>query len=209
MPPAVDTIEGFDITVNGLRVASRVTGTASAGEERTFAVPLFGGENEIEIRGYNAIGQTTETLHLARPGTSALDQRGTLYVVSIGVDDHPNFGQNLKFAGADARAFQQMLVAKAGPLHTHVKSIVLAKDGDAPPTAAKIEQALAELANAGPNDTIVLFLAGHGVNDEPDYLFLPTDAKANGKVFDRSTVVPWEALQTGDRDEKGTPYHAR
>ena len=89
-------------------------------------------------------------------------------MVSIGVEDHPNFGQNLKFAGADARAFQQMLVAKAGPLHTHVKSIVLAKDGDAPPTATKIEQALAELANAGPNDTIVLFLAGHGVNDEPD-----------------------------------------
>jgi uncharacterized caspase-like protein len=89
----------------------------------------------------------------------ALDQRGTLYVVSIGVDDYPNFGQNLKFAGADARAFQEMLVAKAGPLHTHVKSIVLARNGDALPTAAKIKQALAEFANAGPNDTIVLFLA--------------------------------------------------
>jgi uncharacterized caspase-like protein len=80
-------------------------------------------------------------------------------VVSIGVDDYPNFGQNLKFAGADARAFQEMLVAKAGPLHTHVKSIVLARNGDALPTAAKIKQALAEFANAGPNDTIVLFLA--------------------------------------------------
>jgi uncharacterized caspase-like protein len=49
----------------------------------------------------------------------------------------------------------------------------------------------------------VLFLAGHGVNDEPDYLFLPTDAKANGKVFDRSTVVPWEALQTAIETRKG------
>ncbi|HET7448572.1 MAG TPA: caspase family protein, partial [Methyloceanibacter sp.] len=146
---------------------------------------------------------TTETVHLARPGTSALDQRGTLYVVSIGVDDYPHFRQNLKFVGADARAFQQMLVAKAGPVDTHVKSIVLAKDGDPPPTAAKIEQALAELANAAPNDTIVLFLAGHGVNDGPDYLFLPTDAKANGKVFDRSTVVPWEALQTAIETSKG------
>jgi len=122
VPPAVDAVEGFDITVNGLRVASREPGTALAGDQRTFAVPLFGGENEIEIRGYNAIGQTTEALHLTRPGTSALDQRGTLYVVSIGVDDYPNFGQNLKFAGADARAFQQMLVSKAGPLHRQVKS---------------------------------------------------------------------------------------
>lgn len=166
-------------------------------------MPLFGGENEIEVRGYNAIGQTTEALHLTRTGASTLDKRGTLYVVAIGVDDYPNFGQNLKFAGADARAFQEMLVAKAGPLHAHIKSIVLAKDGDASPTAAKIEQALASLKDAGPNDTIVLFLAGHGVNDGPDYLFLPTDAKANGKVFDRNTVVPWEALQTAIETSKG------
>jgi WD40 repeat protein len=203
VPQAVDAIEGFDITVNGLRVASRATGVASAGEERSFAVPLFGGENEIEVRGYNAIGQTTEALHLTRTGASTLDRRGTLYVVAIGVDDYPNFGQNLKFAGADARAFQEMLVAKAGPLHARIKSIVLAKDGDASPTAAKIEQALAALKDAGPNDTIVLFLAGHGVNDGPDYLFLPTDAKANGKVFDRNTVVPWEALQAAIETSKG------
>jgi uncharacterized caspase-like protein len=49
----------------------------------------------------------------------------------------------------------------------------------------------------------VLFLAGHGVNDGPDYLFLPTDAKANGKVFDRNTVVPWEALQAAIETSKG------
>jgi uncharacterized caspase-like protein len=85
---------------------------------------------------------------------------------------------------------------------------VLAKDGDASPTAAKIEQALAALKDASPNDTIVLFLAGHGVNDGPDYLFLPTDAKANGKVFDRNTVVPWEALQIAIETSKGAPHHA-
>jgi uncharacterized caspase-like protein len=176
---------------------------ASAGDERSFAVPLFGGENEIEVRGYNAIGQTTEALHLTRTGASTLDQRGTLYVVAIGVDDYPNFGQDLKFAGADARAFQEMLVSKAGPLHASVKSVVLAKGGDAAPTAAQIKSALDALENAGPNDTIVLFLAGHGVNEGPDYLFLPTDAKADGKIFDKSTVIEWEALQTAIETSKG------
>jgi len=206
VPPAVDAIEGFDITVNGLRVASRARGAPSEGDrsaERTFSVPLFGGENQIEIKAYNAIGQTTELLHLNRAGVSTLDKRGTLYVVAIGVDDYPNFGQDLKFAGADARAFQEMLVSKAGPLHARVKSVVLAKSGDAAPTAAQIKSALDTLADAGPNDTIVLFLAGHGVNEGPDYLFLPTDAKANGKIFDRSTVIEWEALQTAIETSKG------
>lgn len=206
VPQAVDAIEGFDITVNGLRVASRALGVPSEGDrsgERTFSVPLFGGENQIEIKAYNAIGQTTEVLRLNRAGVSTLDKRGTLYVVAIGVDDYPNFGQDLKFAGADARAFQEMLVLKAGPLHANVKSVVLAKGGDAAPTAAKIKSALDTLAGAGPNDTIVLFLAGHGVNEGPDYLFLPTDAKANGKIFDKSTVIEWEALQTAIETSKG------
>jgi uncharacterized caspase-like protein len=117
-------------------------------------------------------------------------------VIAIGVDDYPNFNQNLKFAGADARAFDEMLVARGAPLHAETKSLVLAKGGDEAPTAANIRAALGAFRDAGPDDTIVLFLAGQGVNDGPDYLFLPTDAKAEGKDWDKSSVVNWEALQS-------------
>ena len=205
VPPAVDAIQGFDITVNGRRVASRSSGdtVASKPELRRFAVPLFGGQNTIEIRGYNAIGQTTETLNLKAAGAQEEDKRGTLYVIAIGVDDYPNFNQNLTFAGADARAFQDMLVAKAGPLHAKIKSLVLAKGGDEAPTAVNINAALAAFREAGPDDTVVLFLAGHGVNDGPDYLFLPTDAKADGKIWDKRTVINWEALQSAIETSKG------
>ena len=49
----------------------------------------------------------------------------------------------------------------------------------------------------------LLFLAGHGVNDGPDYLFLPTDAKTEGGGWDQSTVVNWEALQGAIETSKG------
>jgi uncharacterized caspase-like protein len=166
-------------------------------------VPLSGGANDIEIKGYNAIGQTAEKLTVLRPGARVAEKRGRLYVVAIGVDDYPNFKQDLKFAGADARAFDQMLVAKGGPLHAATSNLVLAKGGDKAPTAANIKAALETFRNAGPDDTIVLFLAGHGVNDGPDYLFLPTDAKTRGGSWDQETVVNWEALQDAIETSKG------
>ena len=206
VPPAVDAIEGFDITVNGRRVASRESGTVKPGERarvRHFSVPLSGGANDIEIKGFNAIGQTVDKVTVLRPGARVSERRGRLYVVAIGVDDYPNFKQNLKFAGADARAFDEMLVAKGGPLHAEISNRVLAKGGDQPPTAANIKAALETFRNAGPDDTIVLFLAGHGVNDGPNYLFLPTDAKFEGRSWDQSTVVKWEALQGAIETSKG------
>ena len=205
VPQAVDAIHGFDITVNGRRVASRAGGEAvgTGSDQRRFSVPLFGGENAIEVRGYNAIGQTTKGLTLTASGEQDEERRGTLFVIAIGVDDYPNFRQNLSFAGADARAFQEVLIAKAAPLHAKVKNLVLAKGGDEPPTARNIDAALGALSEAGPNDTVVLFLAGHGVNDGPDYLFLPTDAKPKGTGFDRSTVINWNRLQHAVETSKG------
>jgi uncharacterized caspase-like protein len=79
----------------------------------------------------------------------------------------------------------------------------LAKGGDQAPTAANIRAALETFRNAGPDDTIVLFLAGHGVNDGPDYLFLPADAKTEGRSWDQSSVINWEALQGAIETSKG------
>ena len=53
------------------------------------------------------------------------------------------------------------------------------------------------LGKAGPADTTVLFIAGHGVTDErgADYLFLPEGAELAGQTWRRSTVVPWSTFQ--------------
>jgi hypothetical protein len=53
-----------------------------------------------------------------------------------------------------------MLAAKGAPLYAETKSLVLAKCGDEPPTAANIEAELRAFRDAGPDDTMVLLLAG-------------------------------------------------
>ena len=176
--------------------------------ERIIEVPLEQGENNIRIVARNKVGQTAHDFVLFRDSAGALDKSGTLYVLAIGVDKYaqlpPTCGPkgngscDLRYAGKDARAFRDALAKQSGPLYNDVKTLLLAHDGDKPPTRTNIEDALEEmLGKAGPADTTVLFIAGHGVTDDrgADYLFLPEGAELAGQTWRRSTVVPWSTFQ--------------
>ena len=60
--------------------------------ERTLDVPLANGRNDVRITLTNAIGEKAETLTLTHEGEGALDRRGTLYVLAVGVDKYPGRG---------------------------------------------------------------------------------------------------------------------
>ncbi len=189
-----EPVQSIDITVNERRIRAEITQTAAG--ERTLQVPLAHGANSIRIEASNAVGRSSKTVKVTLQGKGELERRGTLYLVSIGVDAYPNFpGRDLRFAGIDAREIHKRLLARAGPLHESAAGVLLAKGGDAEPTAENIRIALSQLKQAGPRDTVVIFLAGHGVNDGSDYLFLPTDAALKEKVWKRKSVVDWKLLQ--------------
>lgn len=205
----LDTVEGYDVTVNGRRVISRTQGSPagqnSEDHEVNFQIPLSSGKNQIEIVAYNAVGKTVRELTVEHTGQPDLDKRGTLYILAIGVDKYLNFSdQNLDFAEIDANAFRRMLGERAGPLHDAVESQLLATAGEAAPTAENIRAALRDLSKSGPRDTVVVFLAGHGINQGPDYLFLATDAASNdvGK-FKPATVVSWRDLHKTLESSRG------
>lgn len=189
-----EPVERIDVTVNGRRV--QVASRQGAAGERQLQVPLAQGANRIQIEAVNAVGKSRRTFDVILRGEGELEQRGTLYLVSIGVDAYPNFpGRDLRFAGVDAREIHKRLITRAGPLHEAAAGVLLAKNGDAEPTAENIRAALSQLKRAGPRDTVVIFLAGHGVNDGADYLFLPTDAAFKNTEWQRKSVVDWTLLQ--------------
>ncbi len=96
------------------------------------------------------------------------------------------------------------LTKQAGPLHTEVRAKLLVTGGDTPPTKANIEDALLFFHDAGPDDTVVLFLAGHGENEGANYLFMPQDSEeVDKKYFRPSTVVKWSVLQQALQDAQG------
>jgi uncharacterized caspase-like protein len=214
LEPNPEPIEAIEVLVNGrqattpgMRNAAARLATAPT-SERNIEVPLEQGENNIRILARNRVGQTAREFVLFRDKAGALDKGGTLYVLAIGVDKYAQLpatcGANgnqpcdLRYAANDARAFRDVLVKQSGPLYNNVDTLLLAHDGDKPPTKANIEDALEEmLGKAGSADTTVVFIAGHGVTDDrgAEYLFLPEGAELAGQTWRKSTVVPWNTLQ--------------
>jgi Caspase domain len=71
------------------------------------------------------------------------------------------------------------------------------------PTAANILDAIDALKQAEETDTVVLFIAGHGFNDGPNYRFMATNAEFADGVLRSVTVVPWQILQEAVETTKG------
>lgn len=170
-------------------------------------IPLAQGRNNIRLvvtskRRLSAEAQAS----IQQNGEGALDRRNTLFVVAIGVDRYPDMPPvcgpsgkkqcDLSYAGADAKRFAQTARDRMGPLHERTVSRILVNGSEAIPTRANIEDAMDVLRQATENDTVVIFIAGHGVNDTRDgYLFLPTDVRAGEGGFASSSVIPWTTLE--------------
>ena len=122
-----DPISAFDVTVNGRQVTQReargLVRLDKGARSESLSVPLEAGENRIRIVAKNAVGQTAAELLLnLAAAQGALDRKGKLYLVAAGVDDYSKLGvQNLAFAGADASALHETLLAKAQPLYSEIK----------------------------------------------------------------------------------------
>jgi hypothetical protein len=206
-----DPVIGFDVKVNGRQVTPRdvrdILQPIKGAETRDLDIPLEKGENHIQVTARNDVGETAQDLLVYLDREGVLDKKGRLFIVAVGTDKYPKLGDRytLRYAGADARLMVDTLTKKAGPLHTEVISKLLVSDGDTPPTKANIEDALAMFRDAGPEDTVILFLAGHGVNDGPDYLMIPEDAeRSDAGRWRPSSVVKWTLLQQALQDAQGS-----
>ena len=167
----------LDVLVND-RIAARAEPMPG---ETQVEVPLDPGGNRIATRLY-AEDRTLFTdgpaMVLRRAGEAEPPpDAGRLLVLAIGVNRYANPELNLRFAVPDAELVAETLRAGAGPLFREVR-VTLLRDAEA--TRRGVLDALAKAAEeAGPGDTFVLYIAGHGIRTEPDnrFLFLPQDTR--------------------------------
>jgi len=170
--------------------------------EKTVTLPLQRGENLIRIVAKNRLNLIAEQSVQVQFDSREPAQHGTLYLVAVGVSAYQNTNRSLRFAARDAKAFHQTMKEQKGKRYQAVKDRLLA-DGATRPTAANIKQALDLFKEAGPEDTVVLFLSGHGVYDGRDYYFLPYDAQESGRKWQSDSVIKWEILQAALQETKG------
>jgi hypothetical protein len=153
--------------------------TRGATAEVVLEVPLDPGPNRVNTRLYaedRVLFAEGPSYELRREGERAPPaDTGRLLVLAVGVDAYAHRDLTLRFAVADARTVADTLRRAGQGLFREV-AVTLLTDAEA--TRAGILKALADIAErARPEDTFVLYLAGHGLRTEPDrrFLFLPVD----------------------------------
>lgn len=225
------SVAEFTVLANDRRIDGFETRAASGGDEDRIVieVPVRPGENEISIAGLNEFGYLTERSVKAIGRMRDSDRAaGTLYVVAIGVEDYPHLPQacggrscNLSFPVDDAAEFVRLVDQRTRPLYREMKTLIFANADALAETRAARETSLFAnvmepesdlildeiedfLAQAGPDDTTIIFVAGHGINIDEDYYFIPTDGRQREPDrWQRSSLVGWETIQRAVERAKG------
>lgn len=210
-----DPINHFDLFVNDTKVTAAAQ---RSGSDVAFDVPLGKGNNLIRVVARSAANLLGEAqLSVMQRGEGALDKRDTLHILAVGADKYPLLPKvcgsngrspcNLSYAGADANAFSETIEKRMGHRHSRTVKQVLVNGagGEREPTRTNVENALDALRHAKENDTVVVFIAGHGVNDSrTGYQFLPSDARfADDNMLASSSVVKWAIIEEAIQSAKG------
>lgn len=151
---------------------------ADMDETLTFirTIPLGIGENIVEaIVQYKGVDVLKKLVTINREEKSnSKKNKNTLWFFGVGVSDYENNLQNLDFADRDALELEKAFKSQKGRLFEDVKTKVLV---NSEATAREIKIQLYNfLSQAKPEDNIVIFIAGHGVQDSSQTLYyMPHD----------------------------------
>jgi uncharacterized protein YecT (DUF1311 family) len=144
--------------------------------ERTIPIKLAAGRNKIQVSVLNNAG--AESLYAnADVNCTAQRPKPTLYAVALGVSDYANPEWNLQYAAKDARDVLERIKAKSGASYSEVKELLLT---DKQVTKESLGQIPDFLKDVTIDDTVLMFVAGHGLLDSNyDYYFGTTDIDFN------------------------------
>lgn len=156
---------------------------ASTAQSKTYSVqiPLAPGKNRIVVtfRGSDRdLRDEKEVRIICSKGIVRAD----LYVLAVGVTNYniKELRRGVSFGAEDARRMSQVFTRRAGELYGNVYSFPLC---DADATKDKLKVVCSEIANrAKPEDTLLVFLAGHGKRIGDEFIFLPVNLQQTGQL---------------------------
>lgn len=153
-------VGGLEFYVDGQPQSGRQAGLFADGtESRTFAAPP--GARRIEVAALSRAG-VASVRQVVMATLSGPARDAALHILAVGVEKYQAPGLELKHSAADAKAVANEIAIRAKPLFKRgVSTPMVLTDSDA--SLAGIEGAFNKLkARMKPQDTLVIFLAGHG-----------------------------------------------
>jgi Caspase domain/WD domain, G-beta repeat len=139
------------------------------------SVALVAGANRFVAYAFNDDNVKSGDGTLVVAGADGPRRAATLHVLSVGINRYANPAFDLNFAVADAEELAAEVRRQQEPLgqFTRVEAKLLL---DRSATNQGVLGALGDLAQAvQPEDSVVLFFAGHGLAEDPRFYLIPHD----------------------------------
>jgi len=161
--------------------------------EGCLTVDAVFGENEVSIAAFNGSNTVQSYMNTVNFNSSAKSAEPGLYILSIGINQYRDKAINLKYAVKDAADLEKKLQAQSATLYK-VQKIHRTLFTDKEASKANIMKKINELAGIiKPQDSFILFVAGHGVLLQNQYYMLTHDFA--GKVNDESMISSNEIVE--------------
>lgn len=197
------------VKINGEKVNLNPDGTFTytaylrEGENKFFLEAVDTGGNKT-IENFSILGQTRGQTPASSPAgappsppnaslPNKLGPKPSLWVLAMGVSQYKDPQLNLKWADADAIELANAFKQQKGKLFSEVLIKTLVNEQA---TRANIMMAISEhLGKAGPEDVVMIFVAGHGVKSQQtgSYYFVTYNADLSNMIV--------EGLKWSDFDE--------
>ncbi len=206
----------YTVFVNGIPVTparERRLGEAESGRfRRDIEVELPGQDNEIRVESFNGISMGVAETQLALPAAiRPAVEPGDLYVLAIGANMFPKLPPSvyLAYAARDAEEVANKFAAIGAGHFRKLHTKVVSDETATKPDRANILEAVQFVQQAQARDTVVIFLASHGISDKAgNYYFVPRDAipadleaVANGGRVE--TLLSWSVFFDALREAAG------
>jgi len=185
-------IDKVTVTHNGRKIATRALVRLQKNrhsQKHTLSVELIDGYNLIEVMAENryAISPSAKIEVTKKANSHTNIYKPTLYLLSIGVSRYKHKQNNLQYAHKDAHEISKAFQKQEGGLFAKVITKELTDEN------ADRDSILAGLSwierEATQKDVVVIFIAGHGVNDDyGSYYFMSYEGNPEEL---RRTAVNW------------------
>jgi WD40 repeat protein/uncharacterized caspase-like protein len=160
-------------------------------------ITVTAGPNRLVAYAFNRDNVKSKDAPLVFNGADNLKRKGTAYIIAVGVNEYENSQYNLKYAKADAQSFGDEMRRRQTQLAGFERvEVIQLLDQDA--TKANILAAIKRLAGetgppslkagpldalkrAEPEDTVVIYFAGHGTAQAQRFYLIPHDLGYTGE----------------------------
>jgi WD40 repeat protein/uncharacterized caspase-like protein len=159
-------------------------------------ITVTAGPNRLVAYAFNRDNVKSKDAPLVLSGADSLKRKGTAYIVAVGVNEYANPQYNLKYAVADARSFGEEIRRKqmqiggfervevielldANATKQNILSVIKRLAGEPGPPTLKAGPGDG-LKRVEPEDTVIIYYAGHGTAQAQRFYLIPHDLGYTG-----------------------------